>query len=207
MSDTSLLSVRLERHFTVEMEMLRRHGWEQVSAAGARDRFDAGSLHLTVAHDGRPVGMIRVTSGSPSVLHEWSSGKATLPQGDDVTELTRGVVARPFRRLGVYRLAMLDAILRMRPLGARVVTGAVDPHFPGRSFLAEVGFVDVGTPVLFDDYPRSRTLAQGLMLTLDPAREPKWWRMWRAQIDGLHAAGYRVDSDLAPVVTVAGSRS
>ena len=66
---------------------------------------------------------------------------------------------------------MLETVLSLRQLGARIATAAVEPEFPGKAFLADLGFVDVGQPVLFDDAPRRGTLAQCIALEVSLAAD------------------------------------
>ena len=190
-----VLTVRLASEFTVDLDILRRDGWESCPAGSARDEFDDQSRHVIVNDGDHPVGMVRITLGDPSVLGTWSRGRAPLPHGPDVAELTRAVVAAPFRRLGIYRLAMLEAVLSLRTLGARLATAAIEPTFPGRRFLLELGFLPVGSPILFDDFPRRRTLAQPIGLTLDARLERRWEAMRDTQYHLLQASGYVVESD------------
>jgi hypothetical protein len=190
------LTVRWGRGFTEAMAGVRRDGWFAGQVGAGTDDFDAVGYHLVVAVAGAPVGLVRTTVGPPSVLQAWSGGRCPLPRGATVAELTRGVVAPAVRRLGIYRLAMLESLLRLRALGATVATGAVEPDFVGRRFLAGVGFVEVGAPALFDDHPRKGTLAQCLVLPLDAWKEASWNAMRRTLVGELTACGYRVDSDL-----------
>ena len=190
------LTVRLEHDFTEAMDDLRRDGWEQRPPVSARDEFDDDSHHLVVRLGPRPVAMVRTTIAERSVLVTWSRGGAPLPIGPDVAELTRGVVAAPVRRFGLYRLAMLETVLRLRALGARVATAAIEPAFPGRPFLTALGFVPVGDPVLFDDHPRSRTLALPLVLNVDARHEARWDALLSQQLARLLVAGYELDSEL-----------
>jgi hypothetical protein len=195
MNTPRLLTVRLTSQFTMDLDVLRRDSWETCPAGSARDEFDDQSLRVIVSDGDYPVGMMRITLGDPSVLGTWSRGRASLPHGPDVAELTRAVVAGPVRRLGIYRLAMLETVLSLRALGARLATAAIEPDFPGRRFLLELGFLAVGAPVMFDDLPRSRTLAQPIALTLDARGELQWEAMRRAQHHRLLAAGYIVESE------------
>lgn len=190
------LTVRWGRGFTPAMDGLRRDGWFAGRVGAATDEFDALSYHLVVAIEGAVVGLVRTTLGPRSVLDAWSEGRSPLPRGATVAELTRGVVSPSVRRLGIYRLGMLESILRLRGLGATMATGAVELNFVGRRFLATLGFVEVGAPVLFDDHPRQGTIAQCLMLPLEGSREAAWSAMRRTLIDQLTEFGYRVDSDL-----------
>ncbi len=91
---------------------------------------------------------------------------------------------------------MLETVLRLRGLGARVATGAVEPGFPGRPFLAALGFTDVGQPVLFDDAPRRGTLAQCIALDVLLTEEPRWERMRVRQIECLLREGYELEAEV-----------
>jgi hypothetical protein len=189
-----LLTVRLERRLTNELDALRRDGWDACSALSARDEFDDESVHVVVSEQDRAVGMIRVTLSDRSVLGTWSNGQAPLPHGADVAELTRGVVVESMRRHGIYRLAMLETVLSLRGLGAGAATAAIEPDFPGWPFLRQLGFLAVGAPVVFDDFPRSRTLAQPIVLGIDPGSTGRWEDMRGIQLERLLAAGYAVQS-------------
>lgn len=190
------LTVRWGQGFTAAMDGLRRDGWFAGRVGAATDEFDAVSYHLVVAIEGAVVGLVRTTLGPRSVLDAWSEGRSPLPRGAMVAELTRGVVAPSVRRLGIYRLGMLESVLRLRVLGATMATAAVELDFVGRRFLARLGFVEVGAPVLFDDHPRQGTIAQCLMLPLDGWREAGWGAIRQTLIQQLAEGGYRVDSDL-----------
>lgn len=190
------LTIRWGQGFTAAMDGLRRDGWFAGQVGASTDEFDAVSYHLVVAIAGAPVGLVRTTLGPRSVLQAWSGGRSPLPRGATVAELTRGVVAPPVRRLGIYRLGMLESVLRLRALGAIVATAAVELDFVGRRFLTGLGFVEVGAPILFDDRPRRGTIAQCLMLPLGAWREASWRAMRWTLIRELSECGYRVDSDL-----------
>ena len=114
------LTVRWERRFTAAMDGLRRAEWLAGKPGESTDEFDAAGYHLSVAIAGAPVGLIRTTAAPPSVLQAWSGGRAPLPHGPQVAELTRGVVAASVRQLGVYSLAMLETLLRLRALLPRL---------------------------------------------------------------------------------------
>ncbi|HMH48787.1 MAG TPA: hypothetical protein VK548_01040 [Candidatus Acidoferrum sp.] len=197
------LTVRLVSEFSVAMETLRA-GWVARAGAAAGDEFDERSRHVIVHRHALPAGMVRITMGEPSILATWSRNAAPLPRGAEVAELTRGVVAPPARRLGIYRLAMLETVLRLRTLGASIATAAVEPDFPGLRFLGDLGFVAVGRPVLFDDAPRSRTVAQAIVLEVEARHEDRWLTMWQREVGALLTAGYRVDSDLMASIEAAG---
>jgi hypothetical protein len=197
------LTTRWGRRFTAAMEGLRRAEWLGGRKGETRDEFDARSYHLSVTIEGTLVGLVRTTSGPPSVLQAWSDGRAPLPHGPTVAEVTRGVVAASARGVGIYSLAMLETMLRLRAMGMTAATAAVDPDFVGRRFLTGLGFVAVGSPIPFDDRPRRGTIVQCLMLSLDGGREASWSAQRGRVLRQLGERGYRVDSDLdsAPSAT------
>lgn len=198
-----VLTSRWGRTFTPAMEALRRAEWLGGRAGEASDEFDALSHHLSVAIEGTLVGLIRTTRAVPSVLQAWSNGRAPLPHGPTVAEITRGVVAASARGLGVYSLGMLETVLRLPALGITCATAAVEPDFVGRRFLAGLGFRPVGAPLPFDDRPRRGTVVQCLVLPVEPRNEASWLEKRRALLRRLDDGGYRVDSDLEPAsVTV-----
>jgi hypothetical protein len=91
---------------------------------------------------------------------------------------------------------MLESMLRLRALGVTTATAAVEPDFCGRHFLARVGFLPVGTPVVFDDHPRQGTVAQCIQARIALAQEERWHELRRQELLGLAEQGYVVDSDL-----------
>jgi hypothetical protein len=204
------LTVRLEHEFTDEMAALRRSGWSEGVAGAVGDAYDRDSHHLAVRVEGRAIALVRITPGPGSALSDWSHGRAPLPQGPAVAELTRGVVAPAWRRVGLYRLAMLESMLRLRALGVTTATAAVEPDFCGRHFLARVGFLPVGAPVVFDDHPRQGTVAQCIQARIALAEEEGWHELRRQELLGLVDQGYVVDSDLPDVassLSLAGQRT
>lgn len=194
-----VVTTRWGRPFTPAMDGLRRAEWLGGRAGEAGDEFDALSYHLSVAIEGTLVGLIRTTPASPSVLQAWSEGRAPLPHGPTVAEITRGVVAASARGLGIYSLGMLETVLRLSALHMTCATAAVEPDFVGRRFLSGLGFRPVGAPVPFDDRPRRGTVAQCLVLTVDAGNEAAWLAQRRALLRRLDERGYRVDSDLEPI--------
>jgi hypothetical protein len=196
MDTTTPLIIRLETEFSCAMEALRRAGWADPLLESARDEFDADSLHLVVRLLEQPVGMVRLTQGPQSPLCVWSGGRAPLPSDPSVAELTRGVVAPAMRRLGIYRLMMLETVLRLGIRGVLVATGAIEPDFPARFFLAELGFLNVSTPILFDDHPRRGTYAQCIRLDITPQKQVRWLICWEHLVAQLLGHNYTVDSDL-----------
>lgn len=194
------LTIRETRRFTTAMDALRRAEWLGGHPGDTRDEFDAISRHLTLSVDGNLVGLVRTTLGLPSVLQAWSRGRAPLPSGPTVAEITRGVVAASVRGLGLYSLGMLETVLRLRALGVTSATAAVEPDFVGRRFLAGLGFASVASPIPLDDRPRRGTIVQCLWLPIDAGSEVRWSAMRDTLVRQLGDRGYRVDSDLEPSV-------
>lgn len=194
-----LLVIRLEDTLTPEMASLRSTSWD-TGGSTSTDEFDPESRHLVIRREGKPVAMVRLTIGARSVLQHWSRGACQLPHGPTVAELTRSVVASDVRRRGLYRLTMIETVLRLSGLGVTQATAAIAHEFPAKSFLIELGFQNVGAPVRFDDLPRYGTLAQCIRLDLRTEHESGWGAMWREQVDRLAEHGFRVDSDAAAVI-------
>jgi hypothetical protein len=201
----AVLTVRLERTFTEEMATLRLRGWAERVTDAAAERYDRDSHHLSVRVDGRAVALVRITLGPVSALADWSNGRAPLPRGTDVAELCRGVVVPAWRRVGLFRLSMLESLLRLRGLGAATAIAAIEHDFCGRHFLARLGFERIGVPVVIDDHPRRGSLAQCLQLTVTAALEERWHDLRCQQLVGLAEQGYLVDSDLPLARLLAGS--
>lgn len=195
-----VMATRWQRRFTAAMDELRRAEWLGGQAGEASDEFDPISYHLSVSIDRILVGLVRTTRAAPSVLQAWSDGRSPLPHGPTVAEITRGVVAASARGLGVYSLAMLETVLRLRALGVTSAAAAVEPEFVGRRFLSGLGFVAVGAPIPFDDRPRRGTIVQCLVLTVEPGSEARWSTQRAMLLRRLDELGYRVDSDLEAVV-------
>ena len=192
------LSVRWARQFTMAIDALRRTAWLGGEHGDSHDEFDPIGWHLTLAIEGALVAAVRTTIGPPSALQAWSAGRAPVPHGAGVAEITRGVVASSVRGLGLYSLAMLETVLRVRALGATSATAAIEPHFVGRRFLTGLGFVAKGDPVVFDDRPRRGTLVQCLVLMVEPGAERAWKASREALVQRLAERGYHVDSSLPP---------
>jgi hypothetical protein len=91
---------------------------------------------------------------------------------------------------------MLETMLRLSALGITIATAAIEPEFPGRFFLTELGFCDVSVPILFDDYPRQGTRAQCIRLHITPERQEHWLTLWEKQVARLLGYNYGVRSDL-----------
>lgn len=85
------------------------------------------------------------------------------------SSLTRGVVGRRWRGLGIYQLLMCESVLRAGET-ASVGIAAVEPFLHVRGFLHLLGFKECGRPLIFHDGPGCQTLAQCMELDLAAAR-------------------------------------
>jgi hypothetical protein len=197
------LTVRWAPAFTMAIDALRRTEWLGGDHGDSHDEFDPISWHLTLSIEGELVAAVRTTVGPPSALQSWSEGRAPVPHGAGVAEITRGVVASSVRGLGLYSLTMLETVLRVRALGATSATAAIEPHFVGRRFLTGLGFVPKGDPVVFDDRPRRGTLVQCLALVVEPGAEGAWKASRETLVQRLTERGYHVDSGVPPASTTA----
>jgi hypothetical protein len=150
--------------FTEAMELLRRRGFAGADVTiTTRDAFDEVSQHLVASVGDEPVGMIRLTRGSPSVLRSWAPSPEAIPPYPGCLELTRGVVHDEYRQAGLYKLMMLESVLWASHTGARFAMGAVEPDFPALPFLESLGFGAVGARIWIRDEPRSATLVQAMV--------------------------------------------
>lgn len=147
-----MLSVSEESCYTEEMELLRRVGNPpQMPRTDAADVFESRSIHVCYRVDGTLAAMIRMTAGPNSVFEAWTQGLAAIPTGPSIVDLNRAVVAPPFRRLGLFRLATVDSLIRS---AAKGFVSAVGVTRPGREIIPamlEIGFEPAGPEVMVTD--------------------------------------------------------
>jgi hypothetical protein len=191
------VSIRRESRLSAEMELLRARvlGYEPGST---RDHFDARSSHVVAYADGEPIGMVRETLSSPSLLACWARKRWPLPTGSDVVELTRGVVAPAWRGYGIYRLLMLEVLAALAPETVRTATAAIEPDFVGRRFLEGVGFRASGDGQFFRDEPRSMTFVVPIVAPVDAVRHERWAELLVAWRQRLSAAGLGIQGTAGP---------
>jgi hypothetical protein len=142
---TSVITVEIHNHFSPLMELLRRD-YSELSWPGetSEDEFDARSVHITVSVDGELAGMVRLTRRPVSVLSTWAIGAPNFPEGNDAFEATRGVVARKWRGMDLYKLMMAEVTFYADRVGASRIIAAIEPDFPLRGFLGTIGYQDWG---------------------------------------------------------------
>jgi len=187
----NIVTIRREPALSEAMERLRAEVLGCLLQPSL-DAFDDRSIHVSAFSDGRPIGMVRVTPSTPSVLAAWAADEWKLPVGNDIAELTRGVVAPAWRRGGVYRLLMLEVMTGLRPDEVRMATAAVEPDFVGRRFLESLGFRAEGEPQVFRDAPRQATLAVPIWTEVDLGQNRRWTLMLSQLREELAAQGIAV---------------
>ena len=126
----------------------------------SKDEFDDVSSHVIATVDGEPAGMVRLTRRPPSVLAAWALGKVHLPGGRDAVEAGRGVVARKWRGMGLYKLLMSEATYLCHRWEVPQVVAGVELDFPLLGFLERIGFRCVGRPILFRVPPKGEVVGQ-----------------------------------------------
>jgi hypothetical protein len=136
--------------FTSEIEKLRRTGfYGSSSETFSSDEFDTRSVHVLATIQDELVGMIRLTPEPPSILQKWSNGKAPIPNGEGVIDLTRGVVSKKWRNFDIFKLLICEAMIKAKDLGGEIAVASIAPHFPHRAFLTDIGFQNAGEPLIF----------------------------------------------------------
>lgn len=190
---SSAVRLRKQRRLSVAMEMLRA-GALGFASGTTRDAFDACSWFSVAYADRHPIGMVRVTRASFSPLTHWLDVESPFPRGDDVVELTRGLVDEHWREHGIYRLLMLKVMTSLVPGEVRLATAAIEPDFVGRRFLADLGFRDFGEPLTFNDHPKIGTVAVPIAAVVDEEHHARWC----AKLDDLSAF---VDRSVASAAT------
>jgi hypothetical protein len=154
------------------MELLRREFSELEWPSGtSEDEFDRSSSHLTLSVAGELAGMVRLTRRPLSVLSAWAIGSHHIPDGDDIIEATRAVVARKWRGMDLYKLMMAQVTHYCYWAGAGRVVGAIEPDFALRGFLASIGFTNRGEPTRFQNPPKGKVWGQVIVQELALARE------------------------------------
>lgn len=194
--------IRLETRFSAPMELLRRVGYGLETTS--QDQFDHDrSLHAVALIASEPVGMVRLTPGLPSVLASWCRGELAVPTGEDVVELTRGVVHPHWRRCGIYEALMIRTLLASKALGKRVATGVLEPGSRIQPFLRSLGFEIGSSAMRFCDWPREVTMGTQILLELSCMDEGHLQKRFQQlqlrappRTNGLH---FRLDDAIPPL--------
>jgi predicted GNAT family N-acyltransferase len=161
MKQTPTMRFEVRSGFSPAMELLRREYADSPWPDGtSEDEFDHCSIHITASVNGDLAGMVRLTKRPPSVLSAWAVGPHHLPGGGEVIEATRGVVARKWRGMDLYKVMMAEATRFCCAAGAFRAVGVIEPDFPLRDFLATIGFQNCGAPTRFHNPPKGHIWGQ-----------------------------------------------
>jgi GNAT superfamily N-acetyltransferase len=164
MTPARSILIEVRGNFSDEMERLRREYSDRNWPGGvSEDEFDRDSVHVTAFVEGELAGMVRLTSRPLSVLSAWAVGQHQVPVGDDIVEATRGVVARKWRGIGLYKVLMAEATRYCHHRHVSRVVAAIEPDFPLRGYLEWIGFRPVGPPSWFHNPPNGATHCQVIL--------------------------------------------
>jgi hypothetical protein len=192
--ETKALTVSEEHRFTAEMEALRREGNPpQPPRSDAADEFEGRSVHVCYRVDSTLAAMTRLTAGPKAMFEMWTAGAAEIPTGPDVVDLNRVVVAVRFRGLGLFRLVMVDSLLRSVQRGFVSVVGATKPGREIVPAMLEMGFQAAGPEVMVTDPVNGRFPIQTYVVWEVSQHEGRWREMFSEQRKRLGEVGYRVD--------------
>jgi hypothetical protein len=189
-------TIRVETQdiFSPQLDRLRWEYADQEWPGGtSRDDFDNHSSHVTLSVGGELAGMVRVTRRPPSVLSAWAIGTHHLPNGGGIFEATRGVVARRWRGMSLYKLLMVEATRYCDRSGASLVVAVIDPDFPLRGFLEKIGYRGRGEPSRFYNHPKGEVWGQVIVQDPVQAREAASAAL-SSCVSGLHERGFSIHS-------------
>jgi hypothetical protein len=139
------------RTFDAEMNRLRCECFPgQFPTGDAADQFDGWSTHVLARVDGRLAASLRLTPGPHAWFEFLSEGRADIPTGPDVADLSRAMVAPAFRGQGhgLFELVMVEGLLLAHDRGFRHVVGGMVPGRRFRPFLEQLGYAFPGPAVL-----------------------------------------------------------
>lgn len=198
-----VIRIEVRDYFSVAMELLRREFSELAWPDGtSEDEFDQCSQQLTMSVDDELVGMIRLTSRPQSVMSAWAIGPNHIPAGNDIVEISRGVVARAWRSLGLYKLIVVEAARYCERAGVARIAGAIEPDTFLRGFLARIGFHFRGSPTRFRNPPKGVVWGQVMVQELALARDATM-RTASECADQLRAGGFEVRSTVSELAEIA----
>jgi len=87
--------------------------------------IDQKSIQMSLRFDNILAGIVRYTPHFPSVVKGWSATASFIPESEGFVDITKGVVAPEFRRLGLYRLLMAATAVHASTLGFHQMQGIV----------------------------------------------------------------------------------
>jgi predicted GNAT family N-acyltransferase len=139
------------------------------------DEFDERSEHVTLWDGSAAIATARLTSGPDGVFEQWSRGKAKIPTGSHVADISRVAVRPDVRRLGLSSFVILECLRRAAERHFQVVVGATTREGALYDFLRRTGFVEAGSAVELLE-------SQGQRITVQPMAvlvSPHLVRIWR----------------------------
>lgn len=119
-----------------------------------KDFIDDMSIHFILLHNFKIIGSVRISSSTHSILQHWADNQFPFYQDSNknqMAELTKGYIAKDYQNKGLYKLAMLEILLRLPKYGYTKACSAVRVSFPHRGFLQSLGFVEYEKTILFHD--------------------------------------------------------
>lgn len=146
------IQARILTAFSKQIEQLRVESAPK-GDLDSQDHIDKEGKcsYLILENDLKIIGSIRISSSTSSILKHWSNNKFPFPYATNIAELTKGVVSHEYRLKGLYKLMLLETLLRLPELGYSMATAAIRPSLSHRSFLEMLGFKEYQKTILFGD--------------------------------------------------------
>src|SRR5690348_11729361 len=108
------------------------------------DEFDDRSEHVTLWAGSEPVATARLTPGPRSVFGTWSHGKADIPTGPHVVDVSRVAVRPDMRKLGLSSFVLLECLRIAADRQFQFIVGASIPGGALFNLMKRVGFTEAG---------------------------------------------------------------
>ncbi len=188
----TLITVRLLDRFDPRVDLLRRmHYGDEPFPQSLRDAFDTGCHFLVAYAFGEAIGSVRLSPSETGPLAHWAPD-ARLVRGTHAVQINRGVVAKEFRRMGLSRLLVGEAMIAAHRLGYRIANAVVEPDCGLGALLKRVGFANVGNVIPAKLGPfECKVQSIEAPVGASQAAAQKQFEKARGQ---LHSAGYTVRS-------------
>jgi hypothetical protein len=140
-----VVTVRLLNRFDQRIDFLRRtHMTSDPIAVSMVDEFDqANALFLVAYCEGEAIGSIRLSFGERTPMATWIQ-ETTVEQGPHVVDFNRAVIAGDFRRSGLCRLLLVEAVIAAHRLGFKHAVVGIHRDSTLYPLFSDLGFVPVG---------------------------------------------------------------
>jgi len=152
------------------------------------DEFDDRSEHVCIWSASLPLAAARLTPGPRSVFETWSQGKAAIPTGSSVVDISRVAVRPEVRRLGLSTIVLLESLCRASERGFQFIVGATTPKGALAELLGRLGFDEAGGVVELVESQGQRVSVQPMVLA-PTERVVRAWRDLLAQHRGRVVSG------------------